>query len=172
MKAALGKAGKTWSQPSPIGRLEVEVGPEGVRLLDVRFRDRSRKTEGAPDRKVADALDRYFDGDLDVLEDLPVDLSDSPPFRRKVLETLRRLGPGELTSYGKLAAEAGRMGANRAVGQAVGHNPVAVIIPCHRVIAADGTLGGFGMDLDCKRWLLAHEGVPALAGGWEPGLRR
>jgi methylated-DNA-[protein]-cysteine S-methyltransferase len=64
------------------------------------------------------------------------------------------------------------MGANRAVGQAVGRNPVAVVIPCHRVIAADGTLGGFGMDLDCKRWLLTHEGVPALAGGWEPGRRR
>src|SRR5688572_26377922 len=104
---------KSWAQPSPIGRLHVEVGPDGIRTLDVQFRDRSRKSEGTRDAKVAGALDRYFEGDLEVLEDLPVDLSESPPFRRTVLETLRRLGPGELISYGKLAAEAGRMGANR-----------------------------------------------------------
>ena len=163
---------KTWSQASPIGKLDIDVGPQGIRSIDIRFRDRSRTSDGTRDRVVAGALDRYFDGDLDVLEALPVDLSDAPPFRRTVLEVLRRLGPGDLTSYGKLAAEAGRMGANRAVGQAVGRNPVPIVIPCHRVIAADGTLGGFGLGLDCKRWLLAHEGVPALAGGWEPGRSR
>jgi methylated-DNA-[protein]-cysteine S-methyltransferase len=70
---------------------------------------------------------------------------------------------GETISYAELARRVGRPSAFRAVGSANGQNPIAVVVPCHRVIAADGTIGGYGGGLDRKRWLLAHEGaeVPA-----------
>ncbi len=88
-----------------------------------------------------------------------VDLGALPVFTTRVLTTLHRLGYGALTSYAKLAHASGSPRAARAVGQAVGRNPLPVIIPCHRVIAADGTIGGFGLGLQTKRALLAIEGL-------------
>ena len=80
-------------------------------------------------------------------------------FRHEVWAALRTIPFGHVWSYAKLAVAVGRPKGPRAVGQANGQNPVAIIIPCHRVIAADGTLGGYGGGLDRKAWLLAHEGV-------------
>ena len=113
------------------------------------------------------ALDDYLDGDLNAFEDVPMDLSLRPPFGRKVLESLREVRGGELITYGGLAAVTGSPYAARAVGGAVGSNPIMIAVPCHRVVAADGSLGGFSGGLGVKRWLLAHEGVAARPGGWE-----
>lgn len=161
----------SWSVPSPVGFLTVLEGPAG--LVDVTFAGSSRPRQaGTPTPSIARAISRYFEGDFDAIDELPVDLHSLPPFQRAVLTALRKVPAGEVTSYGELAAIAGRPGAARAVGQAVRANPVAVVVPCHRVVAADGTLGGFASGLDRKRWLLAHEGHPAFDGGWEPGLSR
>lgn len=91
---------------------------------------------------------------------VPLDLAPLPDFTRRVLMVLMKLGHGKLLSYGELAARAGSPRAARAVGGAVGRNPIPVIVPCHRVVAANG-IGGFGLGLACKRALLAIEGVTA-----------
>ncbi len=81
------------------------------------------------------------------------------PFQRSVWQALLKIPHGAMISYGELARRVGRPGAARAGGQAVGSNPVPILIPCHRVVASDGTLGGFGGGLPMKRALLRQEGV-------------
>lgn len=109
----------------------------------------------------------FLDGDLDALADLPVDLSDRAAWDQLVLGAVRNIAPGTTTSYGGVARMIGKVGAARAVGGAVGRNPIGLVIPCHRVIAGDGSLGGYGggwwggraAGLELKRELLAREGV-------------
>lgn len=107
---------------------------------------------------LAEDLKRYFSGQRVNLCRYPVDLSGQPTFRRRALLAARRIPYGETRSYQWLAARAGRPKAARAAGQAMAHNPIALVIPCHRVVASDGTLGGFGGGLEMKRGLLALEG--------------
>ncbi len=104
-----------------------------------------------------DALNRYFAGAPQKL-DYPVDLQGSP-FHIKVWTALRNIPLGKVATYGEIAGRIGSPGGARAVGQACGSNPVVLFVPCHRVVAADGTLGGFGGGLSLKRALLRHEGV-------------
>jgi O-6-methylguanine DNA methyltransferase len=100
---------------------------------------------------------------------VPVDLRDRPAFDQRVLAEVRAVGWGETASYGEIARRVGVPRAARAVGGALGRNPVALVIPCHRIIASDGTLGGYGGDgwvdraaaLERKRQLLSREGVTA-----------
>jgi O-6-methylguanine DNA methyltransferase len=89
----------------------------------------------------------------------PLDLSNGTTFQRKVWNTLRKIARGQTKSYGEIARAIGRPGAVRAVGGACGANPIPVLIPCHRVLAANKKLGGFSGGLDWKRTLLAREGV-------------
>ena len=102
------------------------------------------------------ALRAYFEGDLDAIDGLrvaPVGTS----FQQEVWAALRGIPCGTTTSYGALARRLGRPDASRAVGLANGSNPIAIVIPCHRVIGASGALTGYGGGLARKRWLLAHE---------------
>ncbi len=108
------------------------------------------------------ALRAYFDGDTGCLASLPV-ATNGTGFQRMVWDALRQIPPGQTVSYGALAARVGRPTAMRAVGLANGANPVSIVVPCHRVIRADGALTGFGGGLERKRWLLAHEGAPGTA---------
>ena len=118
-------------------------------------------------RRARDAVEAFVAGDLGALEQLPIDLEDRPAWDRRVLEAVRGIPPGSTASYGTVARMIGSPGAARAVGGAVGRNPVGLAIPCHRVIAGDGTLGGYGggwwggrlAGLELKRELLAREGV-------------
>lgn len=118
-------------------------------------------------REALTALGAYLGGDTNALHDIPVDLDDRPAWDRLVLGAVRGIPPGETASYGEIARRIGRAGAARAVGGAVGRNPVGLAIPCHRVIAGDGSLGGFGggwwggrqAGLELKHELLAREGV-------------
>jgi O-6-methylguanine DNA methyltransferase len=89
----------------------------------------------------------------------PLDLSSGTEFQRRVWNALRRIPPGQTKSYSQVAQSMGRPRAVRAVGQACGANPIPVVIPCHRVLAAGGKLGGFSSGLDWKRKLLAREGA-------------
>src|SRR5262245_12178340 len=103
---------------------------EGYRLID----------DSAP-AEIVNRLSAYFDGELDALDTIDVE-SGGTPFQRRVWSALRGIPSGTTTSYGKLAATVGCAGASRAVGAANGANPVAIIVPCHRVIGANGTLTG------------------------------
>jgi len=126
------------------------------RASDVTLREVTRKS---PAR---DALDAYFAGQLDALGSLKT-VTNGTPFQREVWNALRRIPSGRTLSYGALAAKIGRPAAVRAVGLANGANPIAIVVPCHRVIGADASLTGYGGGLERKRWLLAHEGAePAL----------
>ncbi len=107
--------------------------------------------------EVTGQLDAYFAGTLTQFE-VPIRL-DGTDFQRRVWTQLQEIPYGETISYGELARRLGNPGASRAVGLANGRNPIAVIVPCHRVIGANGTLTGYGGGLDRKEWLLAHEAV-------------
>lgn len=103
-------------------------------------------------------LTRYFAGELRALDEQPVELLGTA-FQRSCWEALREIPAGETWTYAQLARHIGKPAAVRAVGAANGANFVAIFVPCHRVIAADHTLWGYGGGLDRKRWLLNHEGA-------------
>ena len=153
---------------TPIGQLilvmdgerlcAVGFGPDCSYLqrhLKQNYRGRGLRPLEGSSSVVADVR-AYFAGDIAALDRIEV----SPigtDFQKAVWQALRRIPHGETVSYGELARQLGRPGASRAVGTANGSNPIPIVIPCHRVIASDGTLGGYGGGLDRKRWLLAHE---------------
>ena len=105
---------------------------------------------------VTQRLTDYFDGDLHAIDALQVELSGTV-FQRQVWAALRGIACGQTISYGELARRIGNPKAVRAVGLANGSNPVSIVVPCHRVIGANGTLTGYGGGLGRKRWLLSHE---------------
>jgi len=160
---------------TPIGEMLIIADHDGnLRAVDwtdheARMLDLLRRYYGANGFKLeagkypsADAIHRYFAGDLTALDTLPVETAGTP-FQRAVWRALRDIPCGETVSYGKLALKIGAPRAVRAVGLANGSNPVGVVVPCHRVIGADGSLTGYGGGIDRKRWLLEHEHVPGVA---------
>ena len=139
---------------SPVGPLRIDE--EGGFITGV---DRTAAPLKAPDtpllQECVRQLRAYFDGSLTVF-DLPLN-PQGTPFRRRVWAALQAIPYGETRSYGQLAKALDCPGAARAVGGANHHNPIAIIIPCHRVIGADGSLTGYGGGLAMKDWLLRHE---------------
>ena len=125
------------------------------RSLREHYRDYTLD-EGTAPASLSRALHAYFDGDLDALADVKT-ATGGTPFQRDVWNGLRAIPAGVTISYGQLAANIGRPGASRAVGAANGANPIAIVVPCHRVIGANGTLTGYGGGLSRKKWLLEHE---------------
>lgn len=162
--------------------LEHQAGePEFVERVERRLAGRagSLAEQREAERLLEHVLDRlraYLAGDATALADLPVDLRDRPAWDRQVLEAVRGIASGRTASYGAVARMIGRPGAARAVGGAVGRNPIGLVIPCHRVIAGDGSLGGYGggwwggpaAGLALKRELLAREGVHVDGPGMSP----
>jgi methylated-DNA-[protein]-cysteine S-methyltransferase len=102
------------------------------------------------------SVEAYFEGDIDAVT-VQLTATNGTDFQRTVWQTLRGIPAGQTLSYSALAARIGRPAAARAVGLANGANPIAIVVPCHRVIGANAALTGFGGGLDRKRWLLAHE---------------
>jgi methylated-DNA-[protein]-cysteine S-methyltransferase len=152
----------------------IEVGVDGGALVSLQFVEMST---APPDRVAAPdpggiraRLRAYYGGELGALAEIPVRFDRGTFFQQQVWRALQGIPVGETISYAELARRVGRPSAFRAVGSANGQNPVAVVVPCHRVIAADGTLGGYGGGLDRKRWLLAHEGAMAPQEPAIPGL--
>jgi methylated-DNA-[protein]-cysteine S-methyltransferase len=117
-----------------------------------RLRDATRESSAKR------ALLAYFEGHLDAIEEVQTAASGTA-FQNQVWGALRRIPRGETLSYGGLAKEIGRPAAVRAVGLANGANPIAIVVPCHRVIGANASLTGYGGGLERKRWLLDHEGA-------------
>ncbi len=140
----------------------VAVGFEGE---DDRLEARLRRIWGGFEARAArdpgghaSRLRAYFDGDLAAFEDITLDARGSP-FQMKVWIELLRIPAGTTVAYSEIARRIGSPDAVRAVGAANGANPIPVVVPCHRVVAADGSLHGYGGGLERKRWLLEHEGV-------------
>ncbi|MGH2759796.1 MAG: methylated-DNA--[protein]-cysteine S-methyltransferase [Actinomycetota bacterium] len=160
------KTSYSWTQATPWGALRISATTDGVH--SVRLGAGARRVEledGAPAqvREIAEAFDRFFAGDCTKLDGIAVDYSGvENEFQRRVLQTLRqRVGPGQTISYGELAEVVGHPGAARAVGTAMARNPVPIVVPCHRVLASGGGLGGYGGGLEMKRALLRLEGAIA-----------
>lgn len=105
---------------------------------------------------IREALLAYLEGKLDAIDSIPVETGGTA-FQRSVWEGLRRIPVGTTMSYGDFAVRIGRPKAVRAVGHANGSNPICIVVPCHRLIGADGSLTGYGGGLPRKRWLLDHE---------------
>jgi methylated-DNA-[protein]-cysteine S-methyltransferase len=161
--------------PTPIGEALVVVDETGaLRAFDFsdfepRMRTLMRRHYGAmalQEGKIPEplraAIGRYFGGDPDALNDLDW-RTNGTLFQRKVWSALCTIPSGETLSYKGLAERIGSPSAMRAVGLANGSNPVAIVVPCHRVIGANGSLTGYGGGLPRKAWLLAHEGVTPKA---------
>lgn len=155
---------------SPIGPLT--VGERAARLCLLHFGGDAASIEttlerwypGEPRvrREIADVramLSRYFAGECAVIDTVAVELNGTG-FQKKVWQALRRIPTGATLSYGELARRIGEPSAVRAVGAANGANPIALVVPCHRVIGSDGSLTGYGGGLERKRWLLDHEHAP------------
>jgi methylated-DNA-[protein]-cysteine S-methyltransferase len=150
-----------WRQESPIGTLTVLATDRGVQQIVLGPTAFDVDAVERCDDEVALELDEYFTGRRRRFT-MPVDLSGiDAGFPRTVYETLRReVGWGETVSYGELAEMAGRPRAARAVGNAMSRNPVPIVVPCHRVVAAGGRIGGYGPSgVPTKRFLLALECV-------------
>ena len=156
--------------PSPIGTIRVfalegalvalAVGEDdnwAARALARRFGSYELREKKDP-AGAATALRRYFAGDLGAIDTLSVDPAGTP-FQRRVWAALRKIPVGTTIAYSALAQKLGVPLAVRAVAAANGRNPIGIVIPCHRVIGADGTLVGYGGGLPRKRWLLGHEGA-------------
>lgn len=142
--------------PRGLRRLVIRPGPDAIRTVERRWGMTAKRSDGLG--HIVGPLDAYFAGRGRRFS-LPLDLSDGTRFDRLVWRALRRIPWGGTTSYGEIARAIGHPGASRAVGNAVGRNPIPIILPCHRVIRHNGRLGGFSGGLSLKRWLLRHEGL-------------
>jgi methylated-DNA-[protein]-cysteine S-methyltransferase len=149
--------------PSPVGTLTLVGSAAGLRAV-LWLNDRPTRVplpatlSRAPLALLETAarqLDEYFAGTRTTF-DVPLDLHGTE-FQKSVWRALLDIGPGQTESYGSVARRVGRPSAARAIGAAVGRNPISIIVPCHRVVGADGSLTGFAGGLEAKTYLLAHE---------------
>ena len=156
---------------SPLGPLWVAVGPKGV--TTIHYGDEPSDSElrrlvrvygpgVVPDHKrsgaLARELDEYFRGRRHEF-DIDVDLSGLTPFQTRVLSATAKIPFGQVRTYGTVAKSAGNAKASRAAGGALNHNPIPIVVPCHRVVGSNGSLVGYAGGLDVKRKLLAIEGA-------------
>lgn len=154
--------------PSPVGTLHLVHDRVALRALDFdgfdeRLQGLLRRHYGACELTheaapgaMRQAIENYFLGDLQAIDGIAV-ATGGTAFQNEVWRGLRQIPAGETISYGTLARRIGQPLAVRAVGLANGANPIGLVVPCHRVIGADGSLTGYGGGLERKRWLLAHE---------------
>lgn len=155
--------------PSPIDTLMLVFAGEALVHLDFAGNDERMRTalarrhgdwrpEPSPlPEAIAAPIEAYFAGETRALADISY-VTGGTPFQRTVWRALTAIAPGTTTSYAAIAAAVGKgVSACRAVGAAVGANPVSLVVPCHRVVGSDGRLTGYAGGLDRKRWLLHHE---------------
>jgi methylated-DNA-[protein]-cysteine S-methyltransferase len=158
-----------WGADGRVRALEWADKDDRFHTLLARYQgpDTALEMQEATPAIISRALAAYFEGDFAATAAIEVDPGGTV-FQKEAWAALRRIPPGETRTYAEQAAIIGRPAAVRAVGAANGANPVAIIVPCHRVIGADGSLTGFGGGIERKRWLLAHERAPVAA--VQPGL--
>jgi methylated-DNA-[protein]-cysteine S-methyltransferase len=161
-ETAIGACGVAWSERG-VTRLQLPERSRSATESRLRGREANARA-GVPPAAVRAAirlLERYFAGEAVDLSGVALDLGAVSPFHRKIYDAARALAWGKTATYGELARRAGARDAARAVGQAMGKNPVPIIIPCHRVLAAGGKIGGFSAHggASTKQHLLTLEGV-------------
>jgi methylated-DNA-[protein]-cysteine S-methyltransferase len=153
---------------TPLGGLLLVVDGDGIlraadfadcedrlrRLIGQRLR--YRLASGRVPVTILQAVDAYFDGELSAVQNIPISL-DGTAFQEKVWGALRKIEPGRMITYAGLAKKIGRPQAARAVGHANAANPLCVVVPCHRLVGANGDLIGYSGGVERKRWLLDHE---------------
>lgn len=151
--------GSIWAAATEDGLIQVNFPRPEPEFVESLKRKVDAEVIHDPEKfhALGEMMEAYFNGER-VVFDLPLDLRGTK-FQKAVWRAIYRIPYGGLSSYGRLAAAVGRPRAARAVGNAVGANPLAIVIPCHRVIRSDGSLGGFGGGLNLKRYLLSIEGV-------------
>jgi methylated-DNA-[protein]-cysteine S-methyltransferase len=160
---AIGRCGLAWGERGVVGIQLPEARESATRSrLRRRF---PAATEGTPPpdvRRVVDGIVALLDGEPIGLSTVALDMENVPSFNRRVYDVARTVPPGATITYGEIAKRLGEPGQARAVGQALGRNPFAIVVPCHRVVAADGQPGGFsaGGGIPTKLRLLAIEGAP------------
>ncbi len=159
---------------SPVGMIDLLTSGDALVSLDFRTHEARKAVllqryigavEVTNATRRSDVLARladYFEGDLQAIESLAVQQLGTP-FQQKVWAALRTVTVGTTATYQQIAEQIGSPKACRAVGLANGANPIAIVVPCHRVIGANQTLTGYGGGLERKRWLLEHEGVTLVA---------
>jgi methylated-DNA-[protein]-cysteine S-methyltransferase len=169
-------------QPSPIGELLLVCDDDGyLRALD--FQDHEKRMRqllcrhyggiapllipGHAPSPIRQRISNFFAGKLTAIESIPV-ATGGTEFQRKLWTELRRIPAGTTTTYAKLAEVIGHPSAFRAVGSANGANPISIVVPCHRVIASNGALTGYGSGIERKQWLLDHECRHALRPQQDP----
>lgn len=158
---------------TPIGALLIVCDGEG-RLRAAEFADHEERMQrslrlgaaaqdaslrnGRAPEDISESFEAYFAGQLNAIDAIAV-ATLGTPFQQEVWRALRTISPGRTLTYGALAARIGKEKAIRAVGAANGANPVSIVVPCHRLIGADGSLIHYGGGIERKRWLLRHEGA-------------
>jgi len=165
----LGSCGVAWSEredsDTPPAVIFLQLPEATTRRTEARIAGSAGASEPSdPPPEIVEVIQkvcRHLQGEAQDFRDIPLDLDMAGPFARRVYEAARQISTGETRSYGELARAVSRPTAARAVGQALGRNPIALIIPCHRVLAAGGKIGGFSAHgrLATKARLLAIEGV-------------
>lgn len=169
-ETAIGPCAIAWTESALAAVQLPETSAEGT--LQRLLRSTGEAPVTSPPAFVQAAIGRIqalLQGAADDLADLPLDMAEVPEFQQRVYAVTRAIPPGEVLTYGEVARRVGEPGAARAVGQALGHNPFAPVVPCHRVLAAGGKSGGFSAEGGALTKLRMLEIEKARFGG-EPGL--
>jgi O-6-methylguanine DNA methyltransferase len=159
---ALGRCGIAWGERGVVGIQLPEAGASETRARMLhRFPAAGEAAAPANVQRAVESIVALLQGEASDLSEIVLDMEGVPPFHRRVYEVARTIPPGRTLSYGDIAAQLGARGAARAVGQALGHNPFPIVVPCHRVLAAGGKIGGFSAEggTMTKRRMLAIEGL-------------
>jgi methylated-DNA-[protein]-cysteine S-methyltransferase len=164
-ETAIGACGIAWSDRGIAG---LQLPEADAQATHARLRRRTPGGREAPPppevRRAIEGVVALIGGAASDLSWVPLDMEPVPPFHRRVYDVARTIAPGATLTYGEIAARIGEPGEARAVGQALGRNPFPIIVPCHRVLAAGGKIGGFSApgSIATKRRLLAIEAVHAI----------
>ncbi|HZY18546.1 MAG TPA: methylated-DNA--[protein]-cysteine S-methyltransferase [Ramlibacter sp.] len=169
---AVGRCGIAWTPAGAIQAVQLPEADEAGTLVRLQRRCGAQAVSVPPPpvRDVIARLQSALAGRHDALLDVPIDWVGVAPFARRVYEAARAIAPGQVRTYGELARALGEPGAARAVGQALGHNPFAPLVPCHRILAARGAAGGFSAEGGTRTKLRLLEIEGAALGGPDPGL--
>lgn len=169
-ETAIGMCGIAWREIADSGSQAVvtavqlpEATPQATETRIARKAGSNRRSAPPPEiASIVEKIRKHLQGDVQDFRDVAIDLAGATPFFREVYEATREIPPGQTRTYGEIAKAAGQPGAAQEVGQAMAKNPVPIIVPCHRVAAAGGKLGGFSAPggTATKARLLALEGAP------------